>query len=185
MSQTKCIWKNKSGKRCKNSIIKNNHCNRHNYEYIYIQDGIKIDKTSIVCQNTILKSFKLNTIEDIEIYQDKEFQDKYKNIYVYENNFSKKLYTYITLKNINTGLNEIFWNNKDDKKNTQDKLIKELSIKPYKEDCENDSVICINGEFLCESCFENGYDTLIEYLKITNTLDEILLKKIKDIFENT
>lgn len=179
METTKCTWKTKEGKRCKFASNKNtNYCNKHYYNYVYMEDGLKSNNIPIVCQNTLLIVFKPKNIEEIMIFKDHEFIDSNKVIYTYENK-PKTGVTYITMNNTITGLDELFWSSREDRKSQSGRLVKELTVKPYKESCENDSVICINGECLCEECFEKGYDTLIEYMKQTK-LQEQELQKLFD-----
>lgn len=164
----RCGWKDGQGKRCKCVVRKeeDRFCKRHDMKYEYQPEGIRnVDGCLVVCDNIRVVRMKIRSVDDVVSLRDKIFLDRDGVEYMYEGDM-KDGETYVMLKNGTTELMEMFWNSVLERGRKNGRLVKELSVKGYKENCEKTALICINGESLCEECFEKGYNTLLDYFQM-------------------
>lgn len=162
-SLRKCKWIDINGKKCGLSgKYLNGYCKRHVIvDFVYDDEGIKSSSCDSLegCGYSYKKSIKVTSKKDIEDNSSLNFIYR-GNRYTY---ISSSLTT-ITMKNIETNENELFWTTRDARKTKQGFLLSNLRSEEYDFYCEEVALCKIDDEYYCSGCFESVFKASIDIL---------------------
>ena len=160
----RCRWVNLDGVICKfKGRYGDGFCKKHCLiDYYYNPDGVGNDKEELEgCSNYYNKKIIVSTKKSIEDNSEYNFigigNVKYEYI--------KSSVSTVTMKNLDTDENIIFWKDRESRGKRGGHLITTLRSELFKHYCEEVAVCKVEGNYYCEDCFEKCFTCRIETLE--------------------